>query len=309
MAAPVHVTLGVLTFKRPEGIAKLLDVMRRQYRSPERPWRLSVVVVDNDAAGSSRDVVMAHAANGEYSLHYIVEPEQGIPIARNRAMDSAPDDTDLFCFLDDDEWPVDGWLDALLATRAATGADCVYGPIEPVFEGPISDWLRQSRLYDRKRYREGERLNFAASNNVMFDLARFRALGLRFDARMRFTGGSDYLFFNQAYRRGVRIHWSDAALVYDLFPANRLTIKWQRQRQYRLGNTFAVASRLEGSRQEQAMQLVRGVARMGLGLALSPAIIVSPRLGGRALVHLLRGAGLTMGMLGSAYQEYRPDRL
>ncbi len=309
MTAPVHVTLGVLTFRRPEGIDKLLRVLRNQHRDPARPWRLSIVVVDNDAAGSSREVVTAHAGHPEYTLYYVVEPQQGIPIARNRAMDSAPADTQLFCFLDDDEWPVDDWLDALLATRAATGADCVYGPIEPVFEGPIDERLRRSGLYDRKRYRDNERLNFAASNNVMFDLARFRALDLRFDARMRFTGGSDYLFFNQAYRRGIRIHWSDRALVYDMFPVNRLTMRWQRQRQYRLGNTFAVATRIEGSRGEKAKQLARGVTRMALGAAMSPAMLVSPYWGGRAMVHLLRGAGLTAGMLGHAYQEYAPAKL
>jgi glycosyltransferase involved in cell wall biosynthesis len=307
--ATVHITLGVLTFRRPEGIDKLLGVLRAQHRDPARPWLLSVVVVDNDAAGSSREAVMAHAGHPEYTLEYVVEPEQGIPIARNRAMDCAPMGTELFCFLDDDEWPVDGWLDSMLRTRAETGADCVYGPIEPVFEGPIDDWLRRSRLYDRKRYREGERLDFAASNNVMFDLARFRALDLRFDARMRFTGGSDYLFFNQAVRRGIRIHWCEAALVYDLFPANRLTMRWQRQRQYRLGNTFAVATRIEGDTAEKARQLARGVARMALGTVMSPAMLVSPYWGGRAMVHMLRGAGLAVGILGHSYQEYAPKKL
>lgn len=309
LSAPVRITLGVLTFRRPEGIDKLLRVLRDQHRDPARPWELSVVVVDNDAAGSSRDTVMAHAGHADYALHYVVEPEQGIPIARNRAMDSAPEGTELFCFLDDDEWPVDGWLDAMLRTRAETGADCVYGPIEPVFEGPVDDWLQRSRLYDRKRYREGQRLDFAASNNVMFDLARFRELDLRFDARMRFTGGSDYLFFNQAVRRGIRIHWCDAALVYDMFPVSRLTMRWQRQRQYRLGNTFAVATRIEGTAGEKAKQLARGVARMALGAAMSPAMLVSPYWGGRAMVHLLRGAGLTIGILGHSYQEYAPRKL
>lgn len=309
MTTPVHVTLGVLTFKRPHGIAKLLTVMRDQIRTAERPYTLSIVVVDNDAAASSRDVVLSHADTDAYALKYVVEPQQGIPIARNRAMDEAPEGTDLFCFMDDDEWPVDGWIDAMLATRATTGADCIYGPVEPVFEGPVSDWLRKSRLYERKKYREGQRLDFAASNNVMFDLALFRRLGLRFDERMRFTGGSDYLFFNQAFRRGVKIHWCEGALVYDMFPVSRLTIQWQRQRQYRLGNTFAVACKLEGSRAERVKLLARGAIRMGLGAAMSPALLVSPYWGGRAMVHMLRGAGITIGLLGHSYQEYAPTRM
>lgn len=308
-ASPVSVTLGVLTYKRPDGISKLLEILRSQQQTKGRPYRLTVVVVDNDATGSSRETVMRYAELSEYQLIYIVEKQQGIPIARNRAMDGAPADTDLFCFMDDDEWPVDGWLDAMLATRQATDADCIYGPVEPVFEGPVSDWLRKSRLYDRKRYSEGQRLDFAASNNVMFDLRRFRALNLRFDERMRFTGGSDYLFFNQAARRGIRIHWSNAALVYDAFPVSRLNMKWQRQRQYRLGNTFAVAARLEGNGAERAKLLARGIMRMGLGAALSPTLLWSPYWGGRSLVHMLRGAGIVVGILGHSYNEYNPKRL
>lgn len=308
-ATSVHVTIGVLTYKRPHGIAKLLEVVRQQKHDPARPYRLSVVVVDNDAAGSSRETVTAFAGHPAYDLHYVVEEQQGIPIARNRAMDSAPETTDLFCFMDDDEWPVDNWVDAMLSVRAATQADCVYGPVEPVFEGELTDWLRKSGLYARKRYQDGEKLNFAASNNVMFDIRRFRALGLRFDERMRFTGGSDYLFFNQAYRRGIVIRWVSDALVYDMFPANRLTIKWQRQRQYRLGNTFAVATRLEGSTSEKITLFIIGIARMGLGALLSPSLLFSPHWGGRAMVHMLRGAGITVGMLGHRYEEYAPKRM
>ncbi len=303
---PLRITLGVLTHKRPAGIAKLLAEMRKQVHHPERPYVLTIVVVDNDAAGSSRDVVMGYAGGPDYTLHYVIEPQQGIPIARNRAMDSAPDGTELFAFLDDDEWPVEDWVDAMLETRARTSAECVYGPITPVYDGEIGDYLRRSRLFEARRYKEGERLTFAASNNVMFDLPRFRELGLRFDERMRFTGGSDYMFFNQAWRRGVRIHWSDRAMVWDVFPQKRLTWAWQRQRQYRLGNTFAVATRLEGNRAEKIGQFCRGIARIGLGAALSPAALVSPYWGGRAMVHILRGAGITIGMLGHSYEEYAP---
>lgn len=309
MTVELHVTIGVLTYKRPDGIAKLLETLRQQVRRPERPYRLSVVVVDNDAAASSRDVVGAFAGQPAYDLHYVVEERQGIPIARNRAMDSAPEGTDLFCFLDDDEWTVDDWIDVMLATRAATNADCIHGPVEAIFDGPISPWLRKSGLYDRKHYRDGQRIDFAASNNVMFDLARFRALNIRFDERMRFTGGSDYLFFHHAHRRGIRIHWSQKALVYDIFPASRTTFKWMSQRNYRLGNTFAVATHLDGTRVEKLIQLGRGIARMGLGLALAPIGVVSPYWAGRSMVHLLRGAGITAGMLGHSYEEYAPDKV
>jgi hypothetical protein len=126
---------------------------------------------------------------------------------------------------------------------------------------------------------------------------------------MRFTGGSDYLFFAQAIRRGLRVHWADAALVHDIVPASRLTWKWVLQRQFRLGNTFAVSDMIDGSWRRRAGRLAYGVARTGLGLVMLPALLVSPYWGMRALTHVLRGAGAVSGILGGAYEEYAPTRL
>jgi succinoglycan biosynthesis protein ExoM len=306
---PLRITLGVLTYKRPEGISKLLEVMQNQVHHPDRPYQLAIVVVDNDAQASSRDVVLAYAGNAAYTLHYVVEEVQGIPVARNRALDSASPETRLFCFLDDDEWPVDDWLDSMIQSWSRTDADCIYGPVEPVYEIPPSNWIRDSRLFDRRKFQDGARLDFAASNNVMFDLPRFRALGLRFDQRMQFTGGSDYLFFHQAVRRGIVVRWSEKALVYDVIPANRMTMQWLRQRQYRIGNTLALGTQLDGSRGAKVKRLGDGVARIALGAVLSPAALISAYWGGRSMVHLLRGVGTVVGMLGHAYEEYRPDKL
>jgi len=313
---PVKIVVAVLTYRRPEGISKLLDVLTRQYQNPARPYALTVLVVDNDAAGSGWSTIEPFIANGAYAadeggdkpyLKYCVEKQQGIPFARNRALDEAPDGTDLFCFLDDDEWPVDHWLDAMLSVREATSADCVYGPVEPVYPDKAADYFIRAGVFERKRRQDREKINYAASNNVMFDYSLFCHHGLRFEERMRYTGGTDFVFFNQAVRKGVKIFWADAALVHDIVPASRMSWKWVLQRQYRLGNTFAVAEKLYGNRKSAGYRFAYGVARVGLGMAMLPALAVSPRLGMRALTHLLRGAGTVSGLLGHAYEEYRPD--
>lgn len=313
---PVKIVVAVLTYRRPEGISKLLDVLTRQHQNPARPYALTVLVVDNDAAGSGWSAIEPFIAKGAYAvdeasdrpkLKYCVEKQQGIPFARNRALDEAPDGTDLFCFLDDDEWPVDHWLDAMLSVREATSADCVYGPVEPVYPEQADDYFIRAGVFERKRRQDREQIKYAASNNVMFDYALFCGHGLRFEERMRYTGGTDFVFFDQAVRKGVQIFWADAALVHDIVPASRMNWKWVLQRQYRLGNTFAVAEKLYGDRKSAAYRFAYGVARVGLGVAMLPALAVSPRLGMRALTHLLRGAGTVSGLLGHAYEEYRPD--
>jgi len=303
-----HIVVAALTYRRPGGLRTLLEALRHQ-RSTIRPFRLTVVIVDNDR-GSSRPVVEAFlAADMGYALIYAVEERQGIPIARNRALDEAPADTDLFCFVDDDEWPVEGWLEAMLETRARTGADIVHGPVEPVFDPAGNAYFARGGVFADRRHPEGTQIGYAASNNVLMDLRRIRDLGLRFDERMRFTGGSDFLFFDQAVRRGLRICWSAKAMVYDAIPASRMTWRWVLQRHYRLGNTFAVSSRIQDSRIRQLRLVAVGLMRVGLGAAMLPTLALSPYHGNRALAHLLRGAGILAGMFGHAYQEYAPENL
>ncbi|MBX4866468.1 glycosyltransferase family A protein [Rhizobium bangladeshense] len=306
-ASPLNIAVGVLTYRRLDGIAKLLDVMTRQTRDPARPYHLTMVIVDNDAAGSARATVEGFGQTGAYDLIYVVEPNQGIPFARNRALDSAPAGTDLFCFLDDDEWPVDGWLDAMLETREKNRADCVYGPVQPVYPENPPEYFIKARVFERKKNKDGQRISYAASNNVMFDYPLIRSWNLRFEEKMRFTGGTDYLFFNQAIRRGMQVFWADKALVYDIVPASRMTWKWVLQRQYRLGNTFAVSEVLHGNLKRRLYRAAYGATRVMLGLAMLPAIVISPYWGMRALTHVLRGAGMVNGILGHAYQEYKPN--
>ncbi|TAU90056.1 glycosyltransferase family A protein [Rhizobium leguminosarum] len=306
-AVPLKIAVGVLTYRRLDGIAKLLDVMTRQVMHPARPYHLTMVIVDNDAAGSARATVESFGQTGAYDLIYVIEQNQGIPFARNRALDSAPPGTDLFCFLDDDEWPVDGWLDAMLETREKTRADCVYGPVQPVYPENPPEYFIKARVFERKKNKDGQSISYAASNNVMFDYPLIRSWNLRFEEKMRFTGGTDYLFFNQAIRRGMQVFWADKALVHDIVPASRMTWKWVLQRQYRLGNTFAVSEVLHGNLKRRIYRGAYGTTRVVLGLVMLPSILISPYWGMRALTHVLRGAGMVNGILGHAYQEYKPN--
>ena len=80
-----------------------------------------MIVVDND--GSDPRVAATIAAAEGLDLRLLVEPVPGISAARNRAFAaSEAAGITLLALIDDDEWPEPGWLAALLARRAATGA-------------------------------------------------------------------------------------------------------------------------------------------------------------------------------------------
>jgi hypothetical protein len=108
---------------------------------------------------------------------------------------------------------------------------------------------------------------------------------------------------------GLTIRWADAALVYDSIPRDRLSWSWIIRRQYRLGNTYAVSERILGRRHLLIRRSIVGLARIGVGILMLPLLAASPSYGMRGASHLLRGAGMLVGLMGHSLEEYSPGRL
>jgi glycosyltransferase involved in cell wall biosynthesis len=303
----INIAVIIITFRRPQGLLRVLEGLNRQQcHDQSRTFQLTAIVVDNDNAASAAATVEQFKLASSLAIRYISEPAQGIPIARNAGLDAVPEDADFFCFIDDDEWPGDTWIDELLKTQRATGADCVLGAVVPVYPESAPRWLVRSRVFDSWQFPDQTLLTQAASNNVLIAHDFIRRSQLRFDERMRMSGGSDFLFFRQAFERGMRIVWSEGAPVYEEVPKSRLKLRWIIQRQYRLGNTFSVSERLAGTRVGLVKLVVKGFMRVGLGVVMLPALLFSAYYGMRAIIHVLRGAGTIAGAFGHIHQEYSP---
>jgi glycosyltransferase involved in cell wall biosynthesis len=305
---PVAVTVAAITYKRPQGLEKMLQHLARQVGA-DTDFRLTVVIVDNDAGQSALPVVAAAREKFGLKIVYLVEDVQGIPAARNKAIRNVPADADFFCFIDDDEWPTDNWLQNLLATQFATGADCVHGPVEPVFPENAPALARLSGIFDRRRHSDRSTIDFGATNNVLITAGFLRDTGISFDERMRFTGGSDYFFFRQAQFLGLRIVWGDTAVVNEDIPQSRLGWRWIAMRHYRIGNTYAVSDILEGRGIRIVRRAAIGFARMGLGILIAPLTIFGVKFLAKAIRHTVRGAGMVAGVMGQRREEYRPAAL
>jgi glycosyltransferase involved in cell wall biosynthesis len=303
----INVAVIVITYRRPLGLVRVLQGLDQQKcNDPSRSFRVTAIVVDNDKEGSAATSVSQFKSGGALEVRYIAEPAQGIPIARNAGIAAVPADAEFFCFIDDDEWPGATWIDELLKTQRATGADCVLGAVIPVYPEGAPRWLVSSRVFDSWQFADNATLTQAASNNVLISNSFVSKTHHRFDERMRMTGGSDFLFFRQAFGMGMRIVWSAGAPVYEEVPMSRMELRWIVQRQYRLGNTFSVSERLTGTRLGLAKLVVKGFLRIGLGVAMSPALLFSSYYGMRSIVHVLRGAGTIAGAFGHSHQEYSP---
>ncbi len=294
-------TICVTTFRRPIGLARLLEAIG----DLERPdgWDFDVVVVDNDPAGSARTVVEA-ATN--LPVRHVVEPERGIAQVRNRAIRETASSA-WIAFIDDDEWPEPTWWRRLTDVQTQTGADVVIGPSVPVFEAEPASWIRDGGFFERERFATGTRIPYwlARTSGVLIRRAAFEHLGDQpFDRRFALNGGDDIRFFEMLDREGAKFVWVDDAIVNELVPATRSNTRWLLRRAFRTGNSRSVSLQIEGAGLAlRAKRVMRGLLDVGIGIVR--AIAAHGKAGRmKGVAHSALGVGLIAGAVGIRYDEY-----
>jgi succinoglycan biosynthesis protein ExoM len=313
--ASPSLAIAVLTYRRPRDIAAVLPLLAEQARDVrDEVSAVRIVVVDNDPDAGARDAVRRASEDASVAMSYAHEPEPGISAARNRALEEARE-VDLLVFIDDDERPVAGWLAALLGTWRASGATAVAGPVESRFEVEPDAWIQAGRFFERRRPTTGTAIEVAATNNILIDLPRVRAWGLRFDAGFGATGGEDTLFTRSIVAHGGTMVWAAEARVLDIVPRARTTHRWVVMRALSSGNSWSRTTlALAASPRERVVArfslTARGGVRVVGGLAGIAAGALGLGLGRRArgVRTMARGAGLVSGAWGHAHREYaRPS--
>ncbi|ACQ79266.1 glycosyl transferase family 2 [Beutenbergia cavernae DSM 12333] len=299
------VAIAILTFRRPDALAPLVEAVRAQTSGLRHPAR--VVVVDNDPGASARAVV---ARLGGPDLTYVHEPRPGIAAARNAALDAAAADR-VLVFIDDDELPEPRWLARLLEAWRDWPCDAVSAPTVKVLPDDAEGWVVASRFFARAHRATGVRVEGAAAGNLLLDLDAVRSRGVRFDERFGLTGGEDSLFSRQLTARGGVIRWRDDAVTSEPVVPERATRSWVLRRERRTGSTWSrvhlVLAAGAGARvrvgarlaMTAAVLVVRGVARVLLGA-------LTRDLGRRAhgQRELARAAGVLTGLVGGHVEEY-----
>jgi succinoglycan biosynthesis protein ExoM len=300
------VSLCIPTFRRPDGLAKLLaHVAALDYRGP-----LAVVVIDNDGDGRAGDaVVRAMAPTFPFPLSGNVEPRRGQTYAYNAAFGAASriPGTEYVAVLDDDEYPDPGWLTGMIKIAVCYEADIVGGPVFPVFEEP-DHWLAKTALYAPRRYATGpvEMIYGAGSMVIRRDVLE-KYLDEPFSNAFAFTGGSDLDFFMRCRRDGRSFAWADEAHVSETMPASRTSVRWLLLRGFRAGTDRTRIDRnfANGAR-DAAKRWIKAAGLMVWGIALVPTALLRGR---GAAVHGLivaaRGVGRLAAEFGLLYEEYR----
>lgn len=306
---PGSLVVAVLTYQRPDDLPPLLPELARQAAThgPDA----AVLVVDNDPAGSAREVV---ESLGLPQVRYVVEPEPGIAAARNRALVESLDHG-LLIFIDDDERPDPDWVELLVECyRTHDRPVGVAGAVVPDV-GAIEDpWITAGEFFVRPRHRTGTLQEAASTANLLLDLQQVRAMGVRFDEAFGLSGGSDTMFTRELVARGGRIVWCDEARVVDHIRVQRLTRAWVLQRHFRSGNSWARTSLAMTGGGTRALPTrlrltAQGAPRIVLGALRTAYGVLTGSLRHRARGQrtIARGRGMTVGAWGSVYVEYSRD--
>jgi len=309
---PPRLVVAIPTYRRADRLAQLLPLVAVHLDAMQTAGTVSrpqILVVDNDPAGSGRAALDEQPAH--YPVRYVIESTPGIPAVRNRAIAEAAD-FDLLSFIDDDEIPRAGWLEALVATWVASKRPtAVMGRVVSVLDDDVDPWVMASGAFNRPQMPTGSEIDVAATGNLLLDLDQVRSSGVRFDRRIGLGGGSDTLFSMSLKRAGARLVWCNESVTEDTVEPERQTRDWVRQRAYSHGNiTILVQLHLAESRTQRARIRLRGVvggvARYSLGSVRSGWGLLTGsthhRARGRRFVQ--RGAGMIAASAGQAYFAY-----
>jgi succinoglycan biosynthesis protein ExoM len=215
---PEHITVCICTYRRAELLQRLLEALMSQ--RVDGAFTFSVVVADNDAEESAREFVSAFSQRANFDLHYCTEPRKNIALVRNMAIQHSRGE--FIAFIDDDEFPAEGWLWRLWAACAEHNAAGVLGPVKPHFDNDPPSWIVEGRFCDRPEHPTGTVLKWpqCRTGNVLFRRNILKGAEEAFLPEFG-TGGEDQDFFRRMMERGCKFVWCNEAVAYETVPPAR----------------------------------------------------------------------------------------
>lgn len=297
------ILIAVCTRQRPGMLTRLLHSLAAL--EPVTALDVTVCVVENDEAPHSEAIVRESAAAIPFEVIYRLEPQIGIPHARNCALAYGLEQRfDSLLFLDDDEDVEPGWLTSITDYARSLGWDAVVqGCVMARY--PESAPAHLHPFFQRKVRATGELLKYCACNNTLLPLPPVIAGELRFEPGLAYSGGEDTVFFAALKSRGTEIRYCREAVVNETIPVARCSVGWLSRRKFRVGLLLG-----SGMIADKPRSLLRALAyllkALGSGLqALVFALLLQPERRVRAWLRCCRSLGCSLGFFRIRLEPYR----
>lgn len=223
-------TVAICTYNGANRLQSLVAALRQQ----ECPISFEILIVDNNSTDDTQRVLrQLSALDGGAPLRFVKETRQGIPYARNRAIEECMAST-YMAFIDDDEVPGPQWLQAAVDALDREGAECVGGEIRVrLSAAQRPSWMTEELLGFLGQVQNGPNPFWITdhstpvwSGNVAYRTSLF-ADDLRFDQRYnrqrrRIGGGSDGIMFRILLQRKCRIRYRPDMMIEHLIGPEKL---------------------------------------------------------------------------------------
>lgn len=245
-------TVAFCTYKR----AGRLDMLVASLRAQSCPVPFEILAINNNSPDETLTVLERLQQQAGAPLRIVTETAPGIVPARNRALNEAIN-SEILVFIDDDELPQPGFLEAAHDAIVNEGAQCAGGRVDMDFSTIARpSWLEDDLLGFLAAVDHGPQpfwINDASTPiwtaNVAYDMRLFRnAPALRFDIRYNragegIGGGEDAMMLDALLRLGARIRYRPDMAVWHAVDPWKLRQRYflklhylagQRQAQFRL---------------------------------------------------------------------------
>lgn len=236
--------------------------------------QVELVVIDNNCSDGTADMVRRSIREAPFSSRHVVEYRQGLCFGRNRGLAEAR--YEHVIYLDDDVRVRRDWLLGYQAAVDRWGADCVVGPVTPVFEGKVPADFSQRVIdsigsaYSRKGdaafvvpANDSAQLpgcNFGVRAAVAEAVGGFRTNLDRVGKGL--LAGGDTEFGMRLGEAGKRIVYEPRCAIEHVITAEKLTHDYMRRRWYGLGLTTRALSQKKKLTAVTRIRSTIGAARM-----------------------------------------------
>ena len=190
--------------------------------------KIKLVIVENSKKKTLYNKIRQKLKK-DISFIYEIEKKIGIPYARNKAIRiSKRFNTKYICFFDDDCEINKNWLIEIEKFKKKFKTDIITGPQIPKVKNLFL-------LLLMRKAKDGEKLQWAATNNVILKQEIIKKEKIKFYEKLANLGGSDQLFFMMLNERGYKIKWCKDAKVYENIILKKKKLVWFIKRNFRYG--------------------------------------------------------------------------
>jgi glucosyl-dolichyl phosphate glucuronosyltransferase len=239
--------------------------------------RVEIIVIGPTSQPETVRVAEA-ARSGPIPVRFLPELRPGLSHARNQGLREAA--FEHVVFFDDDVRVAPEWIEGFREAVEKHEADCVVGPVTPVFErarpayvdelmlGMItSDYSRRGPeilLLSGEARHEVPGCNFGVRKAVALDVGGFRPEFGR--CATTNVAGEDFDFGDRLVLAGKRVVYQPRCAVGHVISAQKLTKRWLRQRWHGDGVARRLKFREHGGRMSaaRALRAAAGIVRRGL---------------------------------------------